>query len=136
MTGCTVLAFLFCDRASISDGKTRLDGIFDAILFSQPVRPFVPRIGLRREPTEFFVYYKVAVDRPCTLSLKVFDPHNGEIAGEWNDRVEDRLSQSVWSLPVALFEMPGTYTLELWHNSSQRLVTATLGVTIRVLARN
>ena len=124
-----MLAFLFCDRASISDGKTGLDGIFDAILVSQPVRHIAPRFGLRREPTDFFVYYKVAADRPCTLSLKVFDARNGEIAGPWMDDINQAgLVQSVWSLPVGLFEMPGTYTLELWHNSSQRLVTATLGV--------
>ena len=122
MAGCTVLAFLFCDRPSIrADGKTRLDGIFDQIVVSR-----IPT----EEPTDLFVYYKVATDGPCTLSLKVFDPQDREIAGSWNDRIEQSgLFQSVWNLLTAFLRQPGTYRLELWQDSSERLVTADLAVT-------
>lgn len=121
MAGCTVLAFLFCDRPSIdAEGKTRLDGIFDVILISP-----IPT----EEPADFPIFYKVVADRPCTLSLKVFDPHEGEITGSWNDRVEQAgLSQSVWYLPTALLKQSGTYRFELWQDSSERLVKAELAV--------
>jgi hypothetical protein len=121
MAGCTVLAFLFCDRPSIdAAGKTRLDGIFDVIQSSR-----IPA----EEPAVFFVYYKAATGRPCTLSLKVCDPGDGEITGSWNDRIEGAgLFQSVWSLSTALFKQPGTYRFELWQDSSERLVTADLAV--------
>jgi uncharacterized protein DUF6941 len=121
MAGCTVLAFLFCDRPSIdAAGKTRLDGIFDVIL--------MPRIPAE-EPTVVYVYYKAAVGRPCTLSMKVCDPANGEITGSWSDRIErPGLFQSVWSVSTALFKQPGAYRFELWRDSSECLVTADLAV--------
>ena len=129
MAGCEVRAFLFCDRASrSSDGKASLHGIFDVIVVSPPRRRLVPFAGAR-EPTDFFVFYKAMVNQPCTLSLKVFDPSGGEIAGEWSDPIErGGLVQSVWVMATAFFLQSGKYKFELWHNSLGRLVTAYLDV--------
>jgi|SRR5439155_14460935 len=129
MDGCKVLAFLFCERASSSsDGKASLHGIFDAIVLSSPRRPLVSYLGAR-EPTDFFVFYKAVVDQPCTLSLRVFDPNGGEIAGERSDPIEQPgLVQSVWVMATAFFVQSGAYKFELWHNFSARLVTAYLDV--------
>ena len=129
MAGCEVLAFLFCERASSSsDGKASLHGIFDEIVLSSPRRPLVSYLGAR-EPTDFFVFYKAVVDQPCTLSLRVFDPNGGEIAGERSDPIEQPgLVQSVWEIETEFFVQSGTYKFEMWHNSSARLVTAYLDV--------
>ena len=130
MAACEVLAFLFCDRASkSSDGKASLRGLFDTIVVSPARRPMVPRLRVLREPTDFFVFYKAAVHRPCTLSLRVFDPNGGEIASEWSDPIEQPgLVQSVWVMATAFFLQEGRYRFELWHNFSGRLVTAYLEV--------
>ncbi|MBI1941759.1 MAG: hypothetical protein HYS33_09670 [Acidobacteria bacterium] len=62
----------------------------------------------------FFVFYKIAVDEPCTVTLRVFDPLNEEISGNWRDRIaQPGLVQSVWALTTALFKQPGPYGLRL-----------------------
>ncbi len=120
MTRCKVLAFLLCDRASKGpDGKVDLHGIFDRIVVPAPAQPRL-----------FHVFYKVAIDRPCTISLKVVDPPSGEIPGNWRDPIErSGLIQSVWALTTTLFKHPGSYGFELSYESDDtepRLLVTTL----------
>ena len=124
-----MLAFLFCDSPSIVDGKTRLDGIFDAIQVSPARTRIMPRFGRPADPTEFFVFYKAVVTQPCKLSLRVFGPQGNEISGIWNDDIgQTGLVQSVWAIATTFLLETGTYRFELWQNFSERLVTADLVV--------
>ncbi len=130
MAGCTVLAFLFCDKPSIdAEGKTRLDGIFDRILISPARTRTMPRFGRPPDRTEFFVFYKAAVDEPCQLSLRVFGPRHNEISEVLTDDIRQAgLVQSVWVLTTGLFVESGWYRFELWHNLLVPLVRANLAV--------
>ena len=105
MEGCKLLAFLLCDSASkSSDGKVTLHGLFDRII--------VPRGPVKAKL--FHVFYKIAIDQPCTVTLRVFDPLNGEISGNWRDRIgQPGLVQSVWALTTSLFKQAGPYGLKL-----------------------
>lgn len=121
MSECKLLAFLLCDSASkSSDGKVTLHGLFDRIV--------VPR-G-QSEGKLFHVFYKIAVDQPCNVTLRVFDPLNGEIPGNWRDRIgQPGLVQSVWALTTSLFKQPGPYGLKLaleFDGSEEILLAAIL----------
>lgn len=69
-------------------------------------------------PKLFFVYYKLVVEQPCTVTLKVTDPLNADIGGNWSDSWRDSLGQvgpiqSIWALTTTLLKQPGPYVLEL-----------------------
>ena len=102
-----VLAFLLCERATRnSDGKVTLHGLFD--------RMTVPRVP--GNPKLFFVYYKVVVDEPCAVAMRVLDldRFNTEIPGNWRDSIPQvGPMQSIWALTSSLFKQPGRYVLEL-----------------------
>ncbi len=114
------LAFLFCDKAAKGSGeKVNLYGIFDRIATRQ-----VPAVHAL-----FFVFYKVTVDQPCRIELRVSDPRNSKISGPWSDEIKQPgLVQSVWCLKAMDFEQPGTYRFELWRDSRELLATTDLVV--------
>lgn len=105
MGKCKVLAFLLCEKATVgSEGKVTLHGLFDRII--------VPRTPPK--PIVFFVYYKVVVKDPCTVSLRVMDPAGREIPGSWRDFLAQiGPMQAIWALTSSLFKQPGPYVLEL-----------------------
>ncbi len=122
MERCKVLALLLCEKASTGpDGKLTLHGVFDRIII--PRAPAESRI--------FFVYYKLVVEQPCTVSLRVTDPLNGEIGGNWLDSWRDSIErtgpiQAIWALTTTLLKQPGPYVLELRQetNDSEALSLA------------
>ena len=71
MAKARLLAFLLCDNATRdSAGKVTLHGVFDTII--------APRT--RGEIKLFFVCYRVVVEEPCAVALRVFDPEGHELA--------------------------------------------------------
>jgi tRNA(fMet)-specific endonuclease VapC len=100
-----VLAFLLCERATKNPDETvTLHGLFDRIII--PSTSAVPRL--------FFVYYKVVVEEPSTVSLRIVDPSGHEIAGNWRDSLPPvGPIQTIWALTTTLFRQPGHYNLEL-----------------------
>ncbi|MGO8733953.1 MAG: hypothetical protein ACLQVM_14355 [Terriglobia bacterium] len=102
-----LLAFLLCERASVAptpDNRVTLHHLFDRIIV--PPTP--------EEPELFFAYYKIVVDEPCTVALKVIDPLQREIPGNWRDSIAQvGPVQSIWALTSSLFKQPGRYVLEL-----------------------
>jgi hypothetical protein len=115
-----VLAFLLCESAIRgSDGKVSLRGLFDRIIV--PRSPANPKL--------FFVFYKVVVEEPCTVSLRVIDPSQGQIQGNWRDSLsQPGPVQSIWAVTTALFSQPGQYVLELREetNDSEALSLASM----------
>jgi len=109
MAKCKLLAFLLCDSATQdSDGKVTLHGLFDRIILPQGSAP----------PKDFFVFYKVDVKEPCTVTLRVVDPVGNEIAGNWRDSLSQvGPMQTVWALDTSRFMQPGRYVLELRQES-------------------
>jgi hypothetical protein len=106
MAKARLLAFLLCDNATRdSDGKISLHGVFDRII--------APRA--RRDVKIFYVYYRVVVEQPCAVALKVIDPADHEVHdGDRRDLLPALgPMQTVWSLSSAYFSQPGNYTLEL-----------------------
>jgi len=106
MAKCKVLAFLLCDNATRDrDGKITLHGLFDRII--------APRT--RRDVMIFYVYYRVVVDEPCAIALRVIDPGGHEVceANRRDSLPELGPMQTVWSLSSAFFSQPGDYVLEL-----------------------
>ncbi len=106
-----VLAFLLCEQATQdADGKVTLHGVFDRIM--------VPRTPSKEKL--FFVYYKIVIDQPCTVRLRVTDSEGHEIEGNWRDSLT-RIGpmQAVWALTSSLFKRPGPYVLELKQESNQ-----------------
>jgi hypothetical protein len=107
MAKCKLLAFLLCESATASpdpDRKVTLHGLFDRIIV--PPTP--------EEPELFFAYYKIVVDEPCTVTLRVIDPWQREIRGNWRDSITQvGPVQSIWALTSSLFKQPGHYVLEL-----------------------
>lgn len=106
MAECKLLAFLLCEKAVAAepDRKVTLHRLFDRIIV--PPTP--------EEPELFFAYYKIVVDEPCTVTLRVTDPRQREIRGNWRDSITQvGPAQSVWALHTGLFEVPGSYVLEL-----------------------
>lgn len=105
MKKCKPLAFLLCEKASrASDGKVTLHGLFD--------RMIIPRKAAT--PKMFFIYYKVVVQEPCTVSLKAVDPAGREIPLPWRDSLSEiGPVQGIWALTTTLFPQPGNYALGL-----------------------
>jgi hypothetical protein len=125
MAKARLLAFLLCDSATRDrHGKVTLHGLFDGI-----VAP--------RTPTEvklFSVYYRVVVEEPCVISLKLTDPGGYEIPGNWRDSLTELgPMQTVWALSSALLKQPGPYTLELMQENggSERLSLAKMRLTLQ-----
>jgi len=108
MANCKLLAFLLCDSATQdSDGKVTLHGLFDRIILPQGSAP----------PKDFFVFYRVDVMEPCTVTLRVVDPAGNEIPGNWRDSLSQGPMQTVWALDSSRFMKPGRYALELRQES-------------------
>jgi hypothetical protein len=105
MAKCKLLAFLLCDRATRDpDGKVTLHGIFDRII--------IPRSAAH--PKLLYVFYKIVVEQPCAVTLRVIDPFNGEIPGNWRDSIGQLGPvQSIWALTTTLFKRSGPHALEL-----------------------
>jgi hypothetical protein len=120
MERCKVLAFLLCEKATAGpDGKVTLHGLFDRII--------VPRMPAK--PKLFFVFYKVVVKEPCTVSLRVIDSLGREVPGNWRDSLTQiGPMQAIWALTSSLFKQPGPYVLELRQepDDSQALGLATM----------
>ncbi len=120
MERCKLLAFLLCENATADpDGKVTLHGLFDRIIV--PKTPAKPKL--------FFVFYKVVVRQPCTLSLRVIDPFKVEISGNWRDSLAQiGPMQAIWALTSSLFKQPGPYALELRQETddSEALSLATM----------
>ena len=110
MAKARILAFLLCDTATKDrDGKVTLHGLFDRLI--------APRN--RRDVKTFFVYYRVVVVEPCTLTLRVTDPHGNKIPKDyWRDSLTDiGPIQTIWALTSNLFEHVGPYELELMQET-------------------
>jgi len=105
MAKAKLLAFLLCDKATQDrNGKVTLHGLFDTII--------APRN--QREVKNVFVYYRVVVEEPCTVTLRVIDPEGNEVPGNWRDSLTELgPMQTVWALLTDLLKQPGSYTLEL-----------------------
>jgi hypothetical protein len=106
MAKARLLAFLLCDNATRDrDGKISLHGVFDRII--------APRA--HRDVKIFYVYYRVVVEQPCAVALKVIDPAGHEVhEGNRRDSLPELgPMQTVWSLSSAFFSQPGNYVLEL-----------------------
>ncbi len=105
MEKCKLLAFLLCEKATAgSGGKVTLHGLFDRIIVS----------GTPTSPKLFFVFYRVVVKEPCSVSLRVIDSSGREIHGNWRDSLPQiGPMQAVWALTSSLFKQPGPYVLEL-----------------------
>jgi hypothetical protein len=107
MAKCKVMAFLLCENAIRNrDGKVSLHCVFDRII--------MPR-GPKSDKL-FFVYYKIVVQEPCEVTLRVTRPFHPEIPKDMNWR--DSLShlgpvQGIWALSTGLLSQPGTYGFEL-----------------------
>jgi hypothetical protein len=127
MAKCKLLAFLLCDNATRGpDGKVTLQGLFDRI-----IAPRTPR-----EAKLFFVYYRVVVEEPCGVALRVIDPAGHEVLeGNRRDSLPELgPMQTVWSLSSTFFRQPGNYFLELGQetDSSGLLTLAQVRLAVEV----
>jgi hypothetical protein len=125
MVKAKVLAFLLCDNATKDhDGKVTLHGLFDRLI--------APRN--RRDVKTFFVYCRVVVVEPFTVTLKVTDPHGNKIPRDyWRDSLtEIGPIQTIWALSSNLFEYRGHYKLELMQEDedSEPLSLAEMRLTL------
>jgi hypothetical protein len=61
-----------------------------------------------------FAYYKIVAGGPCTVALRVVNPQQREVRGNWRHSIE-RVGpiQGVWALDTALFKEAGQYVVEL-----------------------
>jgi hypothetical protein len=109
MEKCKLLAFLLCDSATQdADGKVTLHGLFDRIIVPQGSAPL----------KDFYVFYKVDVKEPCTVTLRVVDPEGNEIVENWRDSLSQiGPMQGVWATDSSRFMQPGRYVLELGQES-------------------
>jgi len=125
MAKCKVLAFLLCENATrAQDGKVTLHGLFDRIIAPRPPR----------DVKLFFVYYRVVVEEPCTIALRVIDPQGHEVPGNWRDSLTGLgPMQTVWALSSTLFKQPGLYALELTqeNNGSEQVSLAQIRLTVQ-----
>lgn len=105
MAKCKLLAFLLCENATKDhDGKVLLYNLFDRI-----IKPRTPR-----SDKPFFVYYKIIVKEPCSISLRAVHFSGREIPGNWRHEYSQiGPIQAIWSLAASLFKQPGNYALEL-----------------------
>jgi hypothetical protein len=126
MAKARLLAFLLCDSATRDrDGKVTLHGLFDRII--APRNP--------REVKLFFVYYRVVVEEPCAVALKVIDPEGHEVCGNWRDSLTELgPMQTIWALSSDLLKKPGLYRLELRqvNSNSEALSLAQMRLTVEV----
>lgn len=109
MAKCKLLAFLLCESASVApepDNRVTLHHLLDRIA--------VPRISEKNEITFIWAYYRIVVEAPCTVALKVLDIQRQEVPGNWRHPIV-RIGpvQGVWALHTSLFKESGTYSLEL-----------------------
>jgi len=109
MANCRLLAFLLCESASVApepDNRVTLHHLLDRII--------LPRTPEKTDVTFVWAYYKVAVDAPCTVALRVVNPQGREVPGSRRHSI-DRIGpvQGVWALDTDLFKEPGPYVLEL-----------------------
>jgi hypothetical protein len=111
MAKCKLLAFLLCEKASVApapDNRVTLRHLFDRIIVAPTPE----------EPEEFYAYFKIVVDEPCTMALRVIDPGQREIPGNWRDSIAQiGPIQGVWLLDINLFREPGVYVFELREES-------------------
>jgi hypothetical protein len=111
MAKCKLLAFLLCEKASVEptpDNRVTLRHLFDRIIVG-------PTPG---EPESFCAYYKIVVDEPCTVALRVTDRGQREIPGNWRESISQiGPIQGVWRLDTSLFREPGVYVFELREES-------------------
>jgi hypothetical protein len=107
MAKCKLLAFLLCERASVSpesDRKVTLHHLFDRIIIPPNLK----------ERDLVFAYYKVVAEAPCILSLRVIGPQQREVQGNWRDSIgQAGPIQGVWALDTGRFKEPGVYNLVL-----------------------
>jgi hypothetical protein len=112
MAKCKLLAFLLCERATAAkepDNKVTLHHLFDRMILP----PNSQKTDL------IFAYYKIVVDAPCTVALRVIDPQQREIRGNWRYSIgQTGPVQGVWALHTGLFKEPGHYVLELEEESN------------------
>jgi hypothetical protein len=114
-----VLAFLACAKATVDQsGRVTLHELFDGLVIPRPGA--VPGPHRRREQM-FFVFYKVIVDMPCTIMLRVVKPSGEEVLGEWRDAISPATAQpstwqSLWAVSTGLFQEPGWYKLDLSYS--------------------
>jgi len=107
MVKCKVMAFLLCENAIRDrDGKVSLHCVFDRIIMPRAPKP----------DKLFFVYYKIVVQEPCAVTLRVDRPFHPEIPKDMNWR--DSFTQlgpvqGVWAVTTGLFSAPGSYGFEL-----------------------
>jgi hypothetical protein len=124
MAKCKVLAFLLCDNATRDrDGKITLHGLFDRII--------APKT--RNEVRLFYAYYRVVVEEPCVVFMKVAGPEGYEVPGNWRDSLTGSgPMQTVWALSSDLFKMQGSYALELRQEAgdSESLTLAQMRLTV------
>ena len=111
MAKCKLLAFLLCERASVApapDNRVTLRHLFDRITVAPTPE----------EPESFYAYFKIVVDEPCTVALRVIDPGQQEIPVNWRDSIAQiGPIQGVWPLDTSLFKGPGVYVFELSEES-------------------
>jgi hypothetical protein len=125
MVKARLLAFLLCDNATRDrDGKITLHGLFD--------RMIAPRA--RRDVKILFVYYRIVVERPCVVSLRVINPEGDEIpeASRSDSLSELGPVQTVWSLSSGSFTQRGNYVIELRQDGddSEPLTLAQMSLTV------
>jgi hypothetical protein len=61
-----------------------------------------------------FAYYKIVVEAPCMVTLRVIDPQGREVPGNRQHSIERTGPvQGVWALQTGLFKEAGPYFLEL-----------------------
>jgi hypothetical protein len=122
----TLLAFLLCDSATKDPaGKVTLHGVFDRII--APRDPGNIRL--------YFAYYRVIVEAPCAISMKVVDPEGHETSRDWHESITGAgTMQTIWGVPGTVLRQPGRYLLELtWtdaNSNSLSLVKMPLTVEI------
>jgi hypothetical protein len=107
MAKCKLLAFLLCESASISPGldrKVTLHHLFDRMIL--PPNP--------KKTDLIFAYYKIVAGGPCTVALRVTDPQQKEVRGNWRHSIgQPGPIQGVWALDTGFFKEAGHYVVEL-----------------------
>jgi hypothetical protein len=85
-----LLAFLACAKATVdAEGRVTLQQLFDGLVLSpsgSTPRPRFPGPHRHRDQM-FLVFYKIVVDMPCTVMLRVAKPSGEEISGDWRDSI-------------------------------------------------
>jgi hypothetical protein len=111
MVKCKLLAFLLCERATVSpdsDRKVTLHHLFDRVIL--PPNP--------KSTDLIFAYYKIVAGGPCTVALRVIDPQQQEVRGNWRHAIgQAGPVQGVWALDTGLFKEAGQYVVELKEES-------------------